>query len=341
MRPLAGIVAALLLATACRGADPPPDGDRPLATPTVSTPGPPETVERETEPPEPSPAERDTSTTVWVAVEDDRRVVEVDLDARRVLREVPVPGHPHNLTVGGGTVAVTLQGAGIVVMIRGRRVLRVALGGSPHDVKAAGERVVVANEGAARLDVIGPGGDALSAIPLRANPHDLALAPDGITAWVTLDGSDQLAVVDVAASSVERYVPTGKRPHDILFAPDGRLWVTDWAGAVHVLSPRGRLLRSIALGTEAHHLAFTPDGREAWITDHADRKVFVVSARTLRVLAALPIPGAPHHVAITPDGRLAAVADHDRGSLLVFDVGARRRVAEIPVGHGPHGVWAA
>jgi DNA-binding beta-propeller fold protein YncE len=38
---------------------------------------------------------------------------------------------------------------------------------------------------------------------------------------VTLNGTDELAVVDLRARRLVRYVETGQRPHDILFAPDG------------------------------------------------------------------------------------------------------------------------
>lgn len=78
-----------------------------------------------------------------------------------MVRTIPVPGRPHNLTVEGPTVATALQGAGSVALISGREVTEVELGGSPHDVKAVGARVVVANEGAARIDVLSARGDRL------------------------------------------------------------------------------------------------------------------------------------------------------------------------------------
>jgi sugar lactone lactonase YvrE len=279
---------------------------------------------------------------VWVGLEDADEVALVDIDRGRVLARRAAPGGPHNVTVASdGSAAATLYGSDRVVLVRpGGRAHFVELGGRPHDVKAAGRLFVVANEAGRRLDFI-EHGKYLASVPLDAEPHDLAIAPGGKTAWATLNDSDELAIVDLRAREVVRYLSTGFRPHDILFAPDGRLWVTDWQGPVHVFDGRGRLQGSIPLGQESHHLAFTPDGRQAWISDHAAGRVFVVDARRLALIAQLPIPGGPHHVAITPDGRFAAVADHEGGAIVVYDVKRRSRIAEIEVGAGPHGVWTA
>jgi DNA-binding beta-propeller fold protein YncE len=91
--------------------------------------------------------------------------------------------------------------------------------------------------------------------PLKANPHDLAISPGGGSAWVTLDRTDDIAIVNLVRKRVRRYLSTGKSPHDLLFAPNGRrVWVTDWSGRVHVFSRKGRLLKSINRGVELHHL---------------------------------------------------------------------------------------
>jgi YVTN family beta-propeller protein len=288
-----------------------------------------------------APAEPEHRSVVWVAVEGEGVVAEVDVEEQEVLRRIEVPGFPHNLTVArDGTVVAALQRAGTMALVRNGEVIEVLLGGSPHDVKPWNGVIVVANEGDARVDLVSVEGEHLDSVSLKADPHDLAVSPDGREAWVTMNGTDELAVVDVDARAVLRYVPTAQRPHDILFAPDGRIWVTDWGGPVHVFTRDGDLVGSLEIGQEAHHLTFTPDGSEAWVTDHGADEVFVIDSASLQVLASFDLPD-PHHVAVTGDGRLAAVADHRSGALAVFDVAERREVATIPVGAGPHGVWAA
>jgi DNA-binding beta-propeller fold protein YncE len=230
--------------------------------------------------------------------------------------------------------------AGSIVVRHNGRQRNVALGGAPHDVKIGGGRVVVANQSEARLDLVTPQGQFRRSIALKADPHDLALRWGGRQAWVTLEGSDDLAVVRIRRPSRVRYVSTGRAPHDILFAPDGKLWVSDWDGAIHVFSKRGRRIKTIPMGIEAHHLDFTPDGRQVWITDHAAHKVFVVSTRRYKIRKRFEVAGAPHHVAITADGDRAAVADHERGLIIIYNANKLRRGTTIKVGEGPHGIWA-
>jgi DNA-binding beta-propeller fold protein YncE len=280
---------------------------------------------------------------VWVALEGAGKVVKADVASRRVLRRFEVPGAPHNLTVGArGVVAATLQAAERIAIVRRARVRSVVLGGSPHDVKIVRGVAVVANEGAARLDRVSvPRGRVWRAIPLEANPHDLAISPGGKRAWVTLDGTDDIAIVNLVRKRVRRYLSTGNSPHDLLFAPNGRrVWVTDWNGSVHVFSRKGRLVKSINRGVELHHLVFARDGRQVWVTDGGGDRVFVISTRSLRVVAARRTRGSPHHVALTPNGRKIVVANNDRGTLVVFDVSTHQRWKGIRIGQGPHGAWA-
>jgi DNA-binding beta-propeller fold protein YncE len=277
---------------------------------------------------------------LWVAVEDARELVLVDVAARRVVQRHGVPGRPHNLTVApNGTAVTTLQRAGTVALVGKGSVVTVELGGSPHDVKATDDGFVVTNEGSRRLDLLAEDGEREHTIDLKANPHDVAVRSS--VAWVSLDGTDEIAVVDLRRRKVDRYLTTGKRPHDLRFDGEGRGWVTDWNGTLHVFDARGELVKTLTLGSEAHHLAFTADGDEAWVTDHGTSRTYVVSTESLEVRDTLPIPGAPHHVALTPNGRWAGVADHDRGTLVVFDARDPKKSVTIEVGPGPHGVWAA
>jgi DNA-binding beta-propeller fold protein YncE len=280
---------------------------------------------------------------VWVALEGEGELAKVVLGEGIRRRVDTRGGGPHNITVApDGTVVAALWASDRIVILRDGGRSFVDLGGAPHDVKIARNMVVVANQATERVQLVKLDGTFIRRILLKADPHDLAIDPNQRQAWVTLEGSDDLAVVDLLdRREPVRYVDTDGSPHDILFAPDGRLWVTDWAGALHVFEGRrARLVESIPLGVEAHHLDFTPDGHFAWITDHGASAVFVLRVRSARVVERIRFPGEPHHVTILPGGRRVVVADHSNGRLVVYNAGTRERLRTIRVGLEPHGVWA-
>ena len=343
------LLALLGLAAACDPSDGRPE---PTADPEDATPRPSDDPAPLVEPspaptPDPPPEDRpdhpaDTPPPrhVWVAVEDADRTVLVDLDAGAIVADVATPGGPHNLTVApDGTTATALYAASELAIIADGQVQLVTLGDRPHDVKATDDWFVVANEAGRRVELVSLAGEPGPTIDLPGEPHDLAIDHAGEQAWVTLNRRDDLAVIDLASATIDRRVATGHAPHDLLFAPDGRLWVTDWTGLLLVLDG-DEVVHRRELGVEAHHLAFTPDGREAWITDHGTNELFVLDTDSIDVIDVIGLPGAPHHVAITPDGARAAVVDHTNGELLVFDVATREPVGTVAVGPGPHGVWA-
>ena len=280
---------------------------------------------------------------VWVALEGAGELAKVDLE-EGVLRRIDTRGGgPHNITVApDGTVVASLWASDRIVIVSDGDRTFVHLGGAPHDVKIARNMVVVANQATERVQLVRLDGTLVRRILLKADPHDLAVDPQQRHAWVTLEGSDDLAVVDLLdRREPVRYVDTDGSPHDILFAPDGNLWVTDWNGALHVLAGRrGRLVESIPLGVEAHHLDFTPDGRFCWITDHGAGAVFVLRVRTINVVERIEFPGEPHHVTVLPGGRRVIVADHANDRLVIYDTDTRGQLRTIPVGSAPHGVWA-
>jgi DNA-binding beta-propeller fold protein YncE len=285
--------------------------------------------------------ERRPRPVVWVAVEGAGQLAEVNVGTGRILRRIEVTGGPHNITVAGRTVVASLPEAGRVAVVSRGRVDEVALGGSPHDPKPAGRQIVVTNEGAARLDLLSRSGRRRGSIPLRANPHDVAVAPNERVAWVSLDGDDALAVVDLRRRKVRRYVPTGEQPHDLLFPPNGGgPWVTDWTGVLHILTRRGRIARTLEVGEETHLLTFEPEGGRGWVTDNDTQRLLAIDERQLRVVEEVSTGGAPHHVAVTADGRWVVVADNTNGRLIVYRATDGRRAGSIPVGAGPHDVWA-
>jgi DNA-binding beta-propeller fold protein YncE len=69
--------------------------------------------------------------------------------------------------------------------------------------------------------------------------------------------------------------------HTVAAAPDGSLWVADYMGSrMAVLVARtGRLLANIPTGIGPVHIAFTCDGRRAYVSNYLSSDVAMVDVR--------------------------------------------------------------
>ena len=56
-------------------------------------------------------------------------------------------------------------------------------------------------------------------VPTGAQPHWIAVAPDGTTAYVTNEGDNDLAVVDLKTRTVTKKLAVGNAPRKIVLLP--------------------------------------------------------------------------------------------------------------------------
>src|SRR5207249_9887247 len=99
--------------------------------------------------------------------------------------------------------------------------------------------------------------------------------------------------------------------------------------------------RTIHVGENPRAVAFSPDGRQAYVTAEAAGNVTILDVATDSVLGQFPIRDGktkPVRIAFTPDGRLAYVTEGAAGSVSVVDLTARKVIDTIPVGKRPWGI---
>ena len=83
-------------------------------------------------------------------------------------------------------------------------------------------------------------------VHLGFEPHDVALSPDGATAWVPLAATAAVVAVDLDALTVSEPIPTGPLPRFVAVSPDGAtVAVACAAGAeIDLVDASTRLVRS-------------------------------------------------------------------------------------------------
>jgi len=157
---------------------------------------------------------------------------------------------------------------------------------------------------------------------LAPRPHAVAVGSDGHYTYVASISTNQLAVYDARRQRVEvTDVPADSALAIVQFAvsPDGKTLVAtaQLTGKLLVFDlanpEKPRLTRSVSVGSWPWYVAFTPDGREVWVTNQRSNDVTVVDATGWKAIATVSGPGfaQPDGLVITPDGRYAFVANHN------------------------------
>lgn len=203
---------------------------------------------------------------------------------------------------------------------------------------------------------------------LGDEPTHASLSPDGRYLFVSNYGSranpgGQLAVMPLGeageplpVTQLARHQPSGAHPrqqgahvHQALFAPDGkRLWVSD-LGADQLVAYRydpAQRERPLSLdeaasltlppGSGPRHLAFSADGRHAWLTLELSAQVAQLAVHDgrlqLRELIDLAEPGvasrhSPGAIRLSSDGRFLYVTDRGEANrILVYAIAADGRL---------------
>jgi YVTN family beta-propeller protein len=257
-----------------------------------------------------------------------------------------VGGDPHNLaaTTDGRKVLVTHPAAETVTIIDPhipKAVKRLEIPGRPHGVAASpdGRWAFVGAEGGRRIHVVDLQRlEVDRSFAVEPAPHNLLVTHAGLL-WITAHGARFLWLVDAQRGTLLSRLETSARPHDLALAAN-TLWVANW-GSPDVFAVHGRhhQIESVRIsGSQPHHVAITPDGREVWITNHGSGDISIIHAAARRELTRIRVGKDPHHVAFSTDGRLAYVANSGSNDVSVVDVLKRREMKRLPASAHPHGI---
>lgn len=185
--------------------------------------------------------------------------------------------------------------------------------------------------------------ETLRRIPALREVHHLVPTPDGRLILVGDSAGNEMVFLDPETGAVvarERIA----NPYHLDFSPDGtRLVVTGlrrdqvdlygWDG--RALSFQGR----VRAGDMPSHIAFSPDGRTAYVTTQGDRGLAAIDLATNTLAWKIEVGREPAGVLWHRGRLLVGVMGSDH--VAVVDPEARAVVERIPVGRGAHAVFAA
>jgi YVTN family beta-propeller protein len=247
----------------------------------------------------------------------------VDVKTLKVIKRVPLSGHPNNMAVGrdGRRVYVgIIQAPGGVDVIDTASmtfVKTVPTKGSIHNayVTPDGKYVVAGSIQGRTINVI----DAATEEPAFTIQMDLGVRPmtfswnaDGSTKWIfaQLSGLNGFAVVDFATRKEINRIQNPDLPPGKKTVPEG--------------------------SDPSHGMAVTSDGKTLVVCSRLNNYLYSYSLPELKLLGSAELGGkGAGWVTLTPDGKSAYVANPVTNDVSVVDVKTMREVARIPVGYVP------
>jgi YVTN family beta-propeller protein len=178
-------------------------------------------------------------------------------------------------------------------------------------------------------------------IPTGSVPTGLDFAPDGNTAYVTNQGSQNVGVIDVTSAQqvATIFTPAGN-PLVVRVSPDGsRLFIATASTTVYIVDTQSRqIIGSVQVGFVPNAFAVHPDGRILYVSAALGGSVTEVDMFTGTVLRTFTVGGIPQDMAVSHDGQRLYVANESAAVLDEITLQAGQITAAIPLAGGPFGI---
>ena len=181
-------------------------------------------------------------------------------------------------------------------------------------------------------------------LPTSRIPSHIWIDTRSTSAYVTMQGSNELYTIDLLAQRVRHVAETGSTPADVFVTPDDRTLLVGLTGAagVEVFEVRqGVPVRTgiLPTGRGAHAFRALGDRRHVLVSNRVENSIHLIDYQNLQVVARLPGPSGPDCMEVMRDGKTLLVASRWADRLSVIDIPSRQLLRQVRVGNSPHGVW--
>jgi YVTN family beta-propeller protein len=260
---------------------------------------------------------------IYISDEAESTLDIVDAKTFKVIKKVPLSGHPNNMAVGkdGKRVYVGIAqapgGVDVIDTASMKNVKTVPTKGPIHNayVTPDGKYVVAGSIPGKSINVI----DASTEEPAWTLEMDLGIRPmtfnsnaDGSTKWIfaQLTGYNGFAVIDFATRKEIKRIQNPDLPVGKATVPEG--------------------------SDPSHGMAVTADGKTLVVCSRLNNYLYSYSLPDLKPIGGAELTGkGAGWVTLTPDGKTAYVANPVTNDVSVVDIKSMKEITKIPVGFVP------
>ena len=188
--------------------------------------------------------------------------------------------------------------------------------------------------------LLGFGGSKLVTLVMLKSPgEDWAITSDQERLFVSMPGSNQVAVVDTNTWKVVTNIDTGARPVRLALQPDEKyLWVgTDEGaeGGVTVVDTTAlKAVARVPTGAGHHEIALSGDNKFAYVTNGDAGTLSVVAVQNFSKVGEVKTGRRANAVAVSPLSKYAYVSDDAGGRVAVVDGPSAKLVSHIKADAG-------
>ncbi|HYO77715.1 MAG TPA: hypothetical protein VE010_14745 [Thermoanaerobaculia bacterium] len=247
----------------------------------------------------------------------------INPDTMQSLGTVPVGIDPHEIAISadrryayvsnyGGQNGTTLSLVDLQTRTKVKDIPIAPLGGA-HGIVQVNGKIWFTSERFRSVGRYDPATDRIDWIgrTKQDGSHMLAVRGDGSVVYTGNIGSTSASIVPDSGeeSEVKVNVPVVVQPEGIALSPDEReLWLGSRAfqGISIIDTATEKVIATIAPGTFAYRLTFSPDGRHVLVPRPGEVAVFDAAQRT--VVRTIAMNANPLSILVAPDNRTAYVA---------------------------------
>ncbi len=192
----------------------------------------------------------------------------------------------------------------------------------------------------------------VAALDVDKLPHEVAIAPDHRTAYVSIYGpgifgnnptpAQTIVVIDLASRAITGTISVAPyfAPHGMMIAADGRLWVSCDSSAklLMVNTATKSIEEAFDTGsTGSHWISMTPDGAKIYISNKT-APVGAFDVATRKLVKSIELPSTKQGsegIAVSPDGKRVLVVDNLDARVHVIDTATDTVVESIDLQGNP------